>query len=67
MMGKSKGKQVEIYKNENGLELRTREEVEAAFRKRLAKTFNINEDENEGFCGETQERVERRRNEWRDG
>ena len=48
-MGKSRGKQVETYKNENGVELRTREKVEGAFRKRLMRTFSISEEDNEGF------------------
>ena len=58
-MGKSRGKQVETYKNENGVELRTREKVEGAFRKRLMRTFSISEEDNEGFCEEMERRVTR--------
>ena len=45
-------------KNENGVEIRTTEEIVTAFRKRLMKTFNINEEYNELFCERTEREVE---------
>ena len=50
----------EALKDENGKDLKTREEVEAAFRNKLIRTFNIDDEENEAFC-------EGRRDEWSDG
>ena len=48
-MGRSKGKMPDSFKDENGRTLNTIEEVGAAFRNRLIRTFNINEEENEAF------------------
>ena len=61
MLGRRRGKWVETLKNENGRELKTREEMEVAFRTRLEKIFKISEEENEDF----DEEIEREVEEWR--
>ena len=59
MMGRSRGGMPENFKDENGINLNSDEEVRAAFRNRLMRTFNINDEENDSFCEETERRVER--------
>ena len=49
MMGRSRYKWAETYKNENGEELKTSEGVERAFRNRRRGTFTILQEENEDF------------------
>ena len=58
MMGRKKKEEMEVIKNENGDILRTSEEMERAFRRRLGRTFYISEEENENFCEETEREVE---------
>ena len=41
MLGRRKKERMEVLKNENGDKLRTKGEVEEAFRKRLDRTFRI--------------------------
>ena len=50
------GEETEVIKNENGEILRTTEELERAFRRRLEKTFYISEEENEYFARRPRER-----------
>ena len=45
-------------KNENRVEMRTSEEIVTAFRRRLMKTFSINEEDNGLFCKRTEREVE---------
>ena len=47
-----------IIKNENGAVMRTTEEIVTAFWRRLMKTFNINEEDNELFYERTEREVE---------
>ena len=54
MIGRKKEEETEVIKNENGEILRTTEELERAFRRRLEKSFYISEEENEQFCEETE-------------
>ena len=65
MLGR-RGKWVESLKNENGRELKTGEEIEAAFRARLERTFKISEEENEDFDEETEKEVKEWRNRTRE-
>ena len=58
MTGRKKRVWEETFKNEQGEELKTDREVERTFRRRLAKTFQISEGENDEFCEETEGRVE---------
>ena len=58
MLGRRRKIRTEIMKNENGVELKTREEVERAFRRCLEGTFRITEEENEEFCEENERVVE---------
>ena len=58
MLGRKRKIKTEIIKNENGVELKTREEVERAFRRRLERTFRITDEENEEFCEENERMVE---------
>ena len=59
MLGRKGKMWAEKLKNENGRELKTKEEIETAFRLRLERIFNIREEENEEFCEETEREVER--------
>ena len=58
MTGRKKKEWVETFKNEQGVALRTDGEVEEVFRRRLIKTFQISEEENEDFCEATERIVE---------
>ena len=60
MLGTAKKKTegAKFIKNENGVEMRTSEEIVTAFRRRLMKTFSINEEDNELFCKRTEREVE---------
>ena len=58
MMDRRKKGWVETFKNEQGEELKTEREVAKAFGRRLTKTFQISEEENEEFCEEAEREVE---------
>ena len=58
MSGRKTKIRTETMKNENGVELKTREEIERAFRRRLERTFRITEEDNEDFCEENERMVE---------
>ena len=49
---------VNVMRNENGVDLKTREQIERTFRSRLERTFRITEEENEKFCEENERTVE---------
>ena len=55
-MGKRRKIKTETMKN--GVELKTGEEIERAFRSRLERTFRIIEEENEELCEENERMVE---------
>ena len=57
-LGRKKKPQVENIKNENEIELKTKEEIVNAFKNRLERTFKIGEEENQEFCEETEREVE---------
>ena len=69
MLGRKRKTRREIMKNENGVELKSGEVVERAFRARLERIFRISEEENEDFCEENdrmmEEWVRQRREGWR--
>ena len=58
MLGRKIKIRTETRKNESGVELKTGEEIERAFRSRLERTFKITEKENEEFCEEDERMVE---------
>ena len=57
-MRRKKRNWVEMLKNENEMQLRTKEEMEEAFRRRMIRTFIIGEVENAKFCRVTDREVE---------
>ena len=46
ILGRKRNIRADRMKNENGVDLKTGEEIERAFRSRLVKTFRITEEEN---------------------
>ena len=67
MLGTAKKKTegAKFIKNENGVEIRTSEEIVTAFRRRLMKTFSINEEDNGLFCKRTEREVEDVKTKWK--
>ena len=58
MLGRKRKIRTDRMKNENGVDLKTGEEIERAFRSRLVRTFRITEEENGEFCEENERMVE---------
>ena len=58
VLGRKRKMDAERMKNENGVDLNSREEIERAFRRRLERTFRISEEENLEFDGENERVVE---------
>ena len=56
--GRKEKDRVETIRNENGVFLKSKELLDLAFRRRLTKTFNISEEENDPFCEEMEVEVE---------
>ena len=52
MKGRKRKLRTEKRKKENGADLKTGEEIERAFRRRLQRTFQRNEEDSEGVVKE---------------
>ena len=58
MIERKKGDRVQVLKDENGVELRTRKEMKEAYRRQVIRTFKKGEEENAEFCQKTDRKVE---------